>query len=171
MNIKKVVVLSVVSLSLLGMGSMVVLADGGWKKGDDCHNGQATKRISKKLDLNESQAAELDELMMELKEFRQAMFKGKKEAKSELTELLNAPELDRERAVALMINKSQNKADVVESQAPGLVDAIAEFTDSLNSEQRAKAVKFIERKMGYGRGGKYHGGHGGKGHHKDERTS
>ena len=89
----------------------------------------------------------------------------------ELTELLNAPELDRERAVALMINKSQNKADVVESQAPGLGDAIAEFTDSLNSEQRAKAVKFIERKMGYGRGGKYHGGHGGKGHHKDERTS
>ncbi|NOX26900.1 MAG: periplasmic heavy metal sensor [Gammaproteobacteria bacterium] len=163
MNIKKIAAISVVSLSLLGAGSVVVLADGGWKKGGNCHNGHVAKRISNKLDLNESQAAELDELMVEFKEFRQAMFKGKKEAKSELAELLNAPQFDREKALALMVSKAQNKAGVVESQAPDLIDAIAEFTDSLNPEQRAKAVKFIERKMGHG--------HGGKGHHSGERSS
>lgn len=140
-----------------------MFADSGWKKGGDCHSGQLTKQISEKLGLNDDQTVGLEELMAEFKDFHKAMFEARDQVKTEITALLNAPEFNREKVLVLMLEKAQKKVTVAEQEGPALVDAIAEFSESLNSEQREKAAQFIEKKMSHGWGGqdydkKHHSG-------------
>ena len=158
MSIKKIAAVSVVSIALLGAGSAAVFAEGGWKKGDGCHNGHMTNRISKKLDLNEEQTSELEDLMIEFKGFRKAMFEDKDQARTEINALLSAPEFSREKALALMVEKAQSKVEMIEREAPDLIDAMAEFSNSLEPEQKDKLAQIIEKRFSHGWRGKHHHG-------------
>ncbi len=158
MNIKKITVVSVVSVALLGAGSAVVFAKGGWHKDGDCHQSYLSKKIGKKLDLNEDQFAQLDNLMVEFRDFRQMMFDGKAQARSEITALLNASEFDRDQALALMVETAQDKANLVAQEAPQLVEAMANFSDSLDAEQREELAELVEKRMGHRWHHKHHDG-------------
>lgn len=164
MVIKKIAVVSVVSLALLGAGSVAVFADGGWKNGGSCHDGYLSKRIGKKLDLNDEQLLQFENLMEEFKGFRKAMFEDKRQLREEISALLSSPGFDREKALALMVESAQQKADTVEQEAPDLVGAMAEFADSLEPQQREKLAEIIEKRFSHGWRGKHHHGHYGERH-------
>ena len=172
MGIKRIAAVSIVSVALLGAGSVAVFADGGWKKGEGCHGDNMSKKMSKKLDLNDEQLAQFEGLMGEFKDFRQSMFEDKNQTKADINALLSAPKFDREKALTLMMERAKNKVVTVEKEAPDLVNAMAEFSDSLNPEQKEKFSKMVEKKMSHGWSGKHHGSkHHDGGYHDKERHS
>ncbi len=158
MSLKKIAIVSIVSIGLVGAGSAVVFAKGGWHKGGDCHQSYLSKKIGKKLDLNDDQSTQLENLMTEFRDFRQSMFEDKDQMRNEIAAIVSASEFDRDQALALMVGKAQDKANLIAQEAPQLVDAMADFSDSLEPEQRAELAELVEKRLGHRWHHKHHEG-------------
>ena len=135
-----------------------VIAAGGvaWAK----HNGYCSaesrmqhisERIGHKLDLNDDQQGRLESFVGTLRELRGEQQDRRRGMKQDVTELLSAPELDRERAIALIDERFQS----IDDRKRTLVDAFADFSDSLAPEQRARLAELIEQRR-MGRWGRHH---------------
>ena len=134
---------------LLVLG-MIAVAGVAWAK----HNGYCSsedrmqyvsERIDRKLDLNDDQRLHLESLIGTLLELRSEQQDRRRGVNQDVTELLSAPMLDRDRAVALIDKRLQG----IDDRKRTLVDAFADFSDSLAPEQRAELAELIEqRRMG-----------------------
>mgnify|MGYP001550334379 FL=1 len=134
---------------LLVLG-MIAVAGVAWAK----HNGYCSsedrmqyvsERIDRKLDLNDDQKLHLESLIGALLELRSEQQDRRRGVNQDVTELLSAPMLDRDRAVALIDKRLQG----IDDRKRTLVDAFADFSDSLAPEQRAELAELIEqRRMG-----------------------
>lgn len=100
-----------------------------------------TKKISKKLDLNNDQKIYLDVLKNEVLSVRQTMKDKRETGFTEFRELLKDERINRERANGLMDNHFQT----FQSHSPALIAAAADFWDSLNPEQQEKARAKMEK--------------------------
>lgn len=110
------------------------------------------ERVSSKLDLNDIQKQNLIALKDTVK--KQRDLNKQNNPREELKALLSAPVLD-ETKVLTMLEARTTKMHLA---APTIVSAIADFTNSLNNEQRteimAMADKFKKRRGGrFGRHG------------------
>ncbi|MCK5809896.1 MAG: Spy/CpxP family protein refolding chaperone [Cocleimonas sp.] len=151
---KKIVLASV--LSILTLGGFAAYAGGGEHCGFGKHGMQdagkrgefMVKRMTHKLGLNETQVTHL-------KAVQQLFAHHHKEKKAkkggELLSLLDAPSLDQAQALHLL----QSRGEERKAKAPEMIAAIAVFTDSLSTEQRATLKKKLQ----------YFSGHGGFGRH------
>ncbi len=152
------------------LGAAVVLGIVGGvaanKGGEFCHGGEhmakrgehMVKKVTKKLDLNESQQVALKELQQNMQDRMSAMRDNKAQSKQAFMDLFGA-QFDQGRALTLV----QQKADTINQHAPEMVASFANFYDSLDAEQQAKMVKFIEK-----RGGHRMGFWGKRSHHNGE---
>ena len=138
------------TLIVLVVLGMIAVAGVAWAK----HNGYCSsedrmqyvsERIDRKLDLNDDQRLHLESLIGTLLELRSEQQDRRRGVNQDVTELLSAPMLDRDRAVALIDKRLQG----IDDRKRTLVDAFADFSDSLAPEQRAELAELIEqRRMG-----------------------
>ncbi len=134
-----------VVLGVLTLGAFTAYAGsghgcGGWKHGGDPEKRAAfmEKRMTKKLDLNESQVAKLKTVQQIFIDFHK---QRKENTRQELLSLLDAPELDQSKALSLL----EDRGAQIRKTAPQMIAAIAEFTNSLSDEQREKMKKVIQK--------------------------
>ena len=100
-------------------------------------------KVSKELELNDSQRIKLVEVKDQFIAARKSMRSDREEARKEVLAMLKQPTLDREKMNA-MINQ---KMATINTRSPAIVDAIGNFFDSLDDSQRAELSEFIEDKM------------------------
>lgn len=107
-------------------------------------------KLEKKLDLNESQMANLKAAA----EFMQAQRQEHMQAdyKTQMKELLAQPALDQAKIIGMMEEKMQQ----MRANAPEMIGKVAAFTDSLTPEQRAELTQMMDKMSKRGR---HHQGH------------
>ena len=100
-------------------------------------------KVSKELELNDSQRIKLVEVKDQFIAVRKSMRSDREEARKEVLAMLKQPKMDREKVNA-MVNQ---KIAIVSEKSPSIIDAIGNFYDSLDDSQRAELSEFIEEKM------------------------
>lgn len=116
-------------------------------------------RVAGKMNLDAAQKASLVTLGDTLRTQRQAL-KGDTDPRAELQSLVAGPTFDRARAGAL----ASNKIAALQSGAPVVITAMADFYDSLKPEQKTQLREFMAK-----RGGGHERGHRGERGKKGER--
>lgn len=101
--------------------------------------------ISSELELDATQQQALDVLKTQMLTARQTVKTDKSAMKEEAMALVNAETFDRAKALD-MIN---SKMSMVNEQAPDMVNALGDFLDSLNAEQKAEIAEFVEEHRGH----------------------
>ena len=117
----------------------------GWHHGhdEDKMAERISSRVTRKLDLNTQQQANLDALIAQVQNSRKVITEYRDGNMTLLVTLLKADTLDQQSVIDLITGKTS----AVESEAPAVVGALGTFTDTLNQEQREKLVERIEDKI------------------------
>ena len=135
--------------ALLTLG--VVACNYGMHYGTAEERGEwVVQKVSKELELNETQQARLAEVKDEFLNLRTTMRSDREQTRSDVLAMLAQPTLDREKANAIV----DQKIETINSRSPAIIDAIGNFYDSLDDTQRAELMAFIEHKMEH-----HHGRH------------
>ncbi len=100
------------------------------------------ERISKKLELTDTQKEALATFGAELAETRELMRGGSTDIRSEMSALVTADTFDQGKALT-MIN---DRAAALQNNAPELVAAAAVFFDGLDASQKEQITKFAEKR-------------------------
>lgn len=100
-------------------------------------------RVSRKLDLDDEQNQRLQRVAEMLRKLRADWIERRAHSGSEIESLLAAPVLDRDRVMDLL---TQRHEATVERKRE-LVDTIADFSDNLQPEQRARLAALIADRM------------------------
>lgn len=138
-KLKKIIIGTVVSIVTLGG----LIACGG----PDHHKGFAEKSnfLAKRLDLNEDQKQKMESLFTTIK----AEIQGHKDEhpKQKIIALLAEPKLNQNAALAML----EQRTNKIKESAPKVIASIAEFTNSLNNEQRAQVQELLAKGRPHGR--------------------
>lgn len=137
---------------LIGTALVVVLGGAGvaWAKhAGYCDRGDRvqhlTERLTRKLDLNEGQQAKLQAFAEKLGALRAQRAERRGADREAVEQLLSAPQLDRDRAVELL----DARLATVTGHKRELVEAFADFSDSLAPEQRERLAELISHRMNH----------------------
>ena len=149
---KTIVIVIVIAVAVLAVGGFAYAKFRGGCSGPEGRADWIISRVSQRLDLNEGQKAKLEALGQTFLGVRQDFIKTRSEGRVVMAELLSEPELDRERARA----QFQEHQEALTGHSGEVIDAIAEFSDSLNPEQRKTVVEWLNRPR-HGRFGFAHG--------------
>jgi Spy/CpxP family protein refolding chaperone len=99
-------------------------------------------KLGRELGLDAAQKAKLAALADQLREGRNAFVAGTPDPRAELRGLVAGTTLDRSKASALV----QAQVGAVQAQSPALINAMADFYDSLKPEQQARVREFMARR-------------------------
>ena len=117
------------------------------RKNPEKHAEHIMQKITKKLDLNKEQKANLETLKDEILAVRLKSQSKRADTHKNVRDLLNAPQLDQDKALSLVNNHVKG----IEDLAPRVLAAAGGFWDSLNPEQQAKVREKMEKHL------KHHG--------------
>jgi Spy/CpxP family protein refolding chaperone len=134
----------------LALTTSVVVAGmkyAGYGCGPEARAEHIVERLTEELELNPSQHQQLVALKETLLATRQAIQGSRGDLRGEMRQLLAAPSLDRGAAVALITSR----VETVQQHAPGVVNAVGDFHDSLSPEQRAELRERIEERHAFHR--------------------
>ena len=139
----KIIIGCVIGVGLVGAvtAKQFAYCDDGPGFGHGSRGQWMEKRISRALDLSDTQQAELSELKSSIFESVQNM-RSEKPDVSEIQALLNH-EFDQTKAMQLFEQRSQT----VNKMAPQLITAFAMFYNQLDAEQQEKVSEIIEHRM------------------------
>jgi len=134
-------------LSIVTFGSFAAFAGG-----KHCFNPEKraefmVKRMTNKLDLNETQVTHLKAVQQLVTQHHK---EKKEKGRSALLSLLDTPELDQNKALSLL----ENRTEQIKQNAPEMITVIAAFTNSLSAEQRTElkqVVKNFPNRGGFGK--------------------
>ncbi len=104
--------------------------------------------VSEELELNESQDQALNDLKDQFLSTRNQMKGEMTPAREEIRALISAESFDQVKALEIL----SNKTTAVNANAPDVMVALGNFLDSLNAEQKAEILEFMDYK-GKGRFG------------------
>jgi len=110
--------------------------------------GKAIERVSSKLELNAEQKQKLGLLADEMLAARKAVKGDSAQPREELKALIASDKFDRNRAQQLMEQKTQ----AVQGSSPRVIEAMANFYDSLTPAQQAQVRDFMDKRRGWRRG-------------------
>jgi protein CpxP len=156
----KIVTGSLVALGLVGVIAAKQFQAGehgpgcsfGSGHGYDSRGGWISRRIAGKLDLNEQQEVQLDDLKTSLFEGLDSL-RAERLTADQLESVLNT-EFDQVKAMQLL----EQRLVLIEQNAPVLIGAVAEFYDSLDASQQSELGEMIEYRMA--QRGRHWGGRG-----------
>lgn len=141
--------------SLIGVAVAAALGGGLAACGHRGHDhaatewrGKAVARVSRKLKLDPAQKLKLEALADTLVAQRAAMIGSTPDPRAEMTALVAGATFDRDRAMALLGDKTR----ALEAATPQVVDALAAFYDSLNPAQQAELRAYLDKRGGWRRG-------------------
>ena len=116
---------------------------GGWHAMSETDAAQMkeriVERIGSKLTLDAAQKAKLGVLADKLREQRNALVGSTADPRTEMQAIIGGPAFDRARASALL----ESKLSAVHGKAPDVMNAAADFFDSLRPDQQAKVREFL----------------------------
>ena len=101
------------------------------------------QKVSKELELNPVQQANLEAVKDGFLDMRSTMRSDREQTRGEVLAMLQQPTLDRDRANAIVAQYLEKAS----TQSPLIIEAIGDFYDSLDDNQRAELTGFIEHKM------------------------
>jgi Spy/CpxP family protein refolding chaperone len=110
--------------------------------------GKLLERATRELELDTAQQARLGSVFDKLMEQRKALVGSTPDPRTEVRALVAGTTFDRERALALVTEKTE----ALRSRSPEVIAAAADFYDSLNAGQQAKVRAFMDKRRGW-RGG------------------
>lgn len=110
---------------------------GHWHTGD--HADKIIEKISDRLELTTDQTAMLGKVKNRFGELKDEMQEQRSAHRQELLALLAAPRLDRPKVMELVVGSLRS----MEQQAPEIIAVVADFTDSLNPDQKKQMEEFI----------------------------
>ena len=125
-------------LGTLIVGTVALGASAYANRGGDRFQDRMIERISKRLELTDTQVMALSGLADELKETRALMKGDSEDMRADMTSLVNSSTFDQAKALS-MIN---DRAAALQNQAPELVAAAAVFFDGLDSSQKEQINEF-----------------------------
>lgn len=102
---------------------------------------KAIDRASRELELDETQKQRLGQLFDRANEQRLALLASGANPRQALQQLVAGERFDREQASTLLAEKT----DAVRAKGPEVINAAADFFDSLRPEQQAKVREFMNR--------------------------
>jgi Spy/CpxP family protein refolding chaperone len=133
-------------LGTLLIGTAALGASAYANRGSDRFQDRMIERISKRLELNDTQVLALNGLADELMETRELMKGDGDNMRTEMSSLVTSSTFDQDKALS-MINE---RAAALQNKAPELVTAAAVFFDGLDSSQKEK-INELAAKMHRGR--------------------
>ncbi len=144
---KKIIIASLIGMGTLGGLTSYATAFGGFGHHNKAAGSEGRSmpadfmvyRISSKLDLNDDQKSHLEGLKTTVMD----LIKTRKEQsnRDKAKELLSAPVLDQDKALALL----EERQTKMLTTAPSIIAAIAKFTDSLTEEQRTTLLELMDK--------------------------
>lgn len=141
--------------TLIGGAAATLLFGGGLAAYAHRHQGswnsaemqaRMVDRVGSKLELDATQRASLATVGDTLRTQRQALMAGN-DPRAELQSLISGTRFDRARAGAL----ASNKITALQTGAPAVIDAMANFYDSLNPQQQTQVREFMASRGQHGR--------------------
>lgn len=147
-----------VTLAVVGI-SGTVMAFGGKQY---CNNMNAEEkadminyRISRKLDLNSEQEVYLESLTGRVAEIAEQAREDRETRQQWLEDLISDQPFDQ----STLLQKVNEKTDMVKQNAPEVITLLGQFVDSLDSEQKSELKDLISKRGGFGGrgfGGRHH---------------
>lgn len=107
--------------------------------------GKVVNRITSKLDLNAEQQQKLNVLADKVQAQRTAMIGQTTNPRGEMQALIAGEKFDRARALSLLDEKTR----VVQVSSPEVINALADFYDSLNPTQQAEVRERMHKRRGW----------------------
>ena len=107
--------------------------------------GKVVKRITSELDLNAEQQQKLNVLADKMQAQRTALIGKTTDPRAELNALVAGEKFDRTRALGLLDEKTR----AVQSSSPEVINALADFYDSLNPTQQAEVREHMGKRRGW----------------------
>lgn len=107
--------------------------------------GKLVERVSSKLDLTPTQKQKLDVLADKLQAQRAAFVGKADDPRAELQAIMAGTQFDRNRAQALMDEKTR----AVQAHSPEVIAALADLYDSLDPGQQQKVRDLMQRRKGW----------------------
>ena len=107
--------------------------------------GKVVNRITSKLDLNAEQQQKLNVLADKVQAQRTALIGQTTDPRGEVRSLVAGEKFDRARALNLLDEKTR----VVQVSSPEVINALADFYDSLNPTQQAEVRERMQKRKGW----------------------
>ena len=107
--------------------------------------GKIVERVSGKLDLNDAQKRKLNALADQLQAQRMALVGSMPDPRARVQALVADDKFDRAQAQALL----QEKTQAVQAHSPDVLNALADFYDSLDAGQQQKVRELMQRRKGW----------------------
>ncbi|MDR7094083.1 Spy/CpxP family protein refolding chaperone [Hydrogenophaga laconesensis] len=107
--------------------------------------GKVVDRITSKLDLNAEQQQKLNVLADKVQAQRTALIGQTTDPRGEMSALVAGEKFDRARALNLLDEKTR----VVQVSSPEVINALADFYDSLNPTQQAEVRERMQKRKGW----------------------
>lgn len=107
--------------------------------------GKVVNRITSKLDLNAEQQQKLNVLADKVQAQRTALIGQTTDPRGEVRALVAGEKFDRARALNLLDEKTR----VVQVSSPEVINALADFYDSLNPTQQAEVRERMQARKGW----------------------
>ena len=150
----KIVLVTVITLGVVGAVAARQYEGPGCGFGPGAEpGGWISKKIAWRLDLNENQRAELDELRERVLDNMQQMRAQRQD--SEAIQALLGETLDQEKALVMFDDRLRRTRE----HAPEVIAAFAGFYDALDAEQKAELGEMIAQRLD--KGARHWGGHRG----------
>ena len=113
---------------------------------DDQHRAEwIVDKVTDKLDLAPDQAGKLTVLVAEVQAFKNTMKADRAELRDDLMAMITAETVDQQKLIDIITAKTS----LVNTSAPQLVAALADFADNLTAEQKAELQGFLEHRVGH----------------------
>ncbi len=101
------------------------------------------QKITEELALTETQKSNLSEVKDAFLEMRKTMQSNREQTKTDIQHMLQQPILDRDMANSIV----NQHIETIHSGSPVIINAIADFYDSLDDTQRTEIREFVDNKM------------------------
>jgi len=137
----KTILIIIAVLALLLISGLAIAHFKGYCGWPEARMAWVAKRLGSKLELDETQQTQLMQFKDQALEILHGIRDGRPATTDAAIALLDNPRLDREQARRLLHDKQTRLASAAEQ----LVEAFADFSDSLNDTQRGKLQEMIRR--------------------------
>jgi Spy/CpxP family protein refolding chaperone len=101
------------------------------------------QKATKELELNTTQQANLSVVKDKFLDLRTTMRSDREQHRADVLAMLQQPTLDRNKANEIV----NYHVETINTRSPAIIEAIGNFYDSLDNEQRAELREFIEHKL------------------------
>ena len=121
------------SLIYIMGGALITIGVGAW----------VVQKVTSELELDQVQQARLEAVKDEFLDMRTDMRSDREQTRADVLTMFEQSTFDRDKANAIVAQY----VDKVNTRSPQIIDAIGDFYDSLNDEQRTELNGFIRHKM------------------------